>query len=65
MYFPAATARPRFRQLFRLSGYTTAGSRVSVRSRRPAVNIVSATQGEDNLRKEFFGLVVQGSQLSH
>ena len=41
------------------------------RARRPrgrrehAVNIVSATQGEDNLRKEFFGLVVQGSQLSH
>lgn len=29
------------------------------------LQIVSATQGEDNLRKEFFGLVVQGSQLSH
>ncbi|MGE0321501.1 MAG: von Willebrand factor type A domain-containing protein [Polyangiaceae bacterium] len=29
------------------------------------LQIVSATQGEDNLRKEFYGLVVQGSQLSH
>ncbi len=29
------------------------------------IQIVNATQGEDNLRKEFYGLVVQGSQLSH